>query len=59
MGCFNSKANNEAIICSICLKPILFHDIKYTLSCSHTFHLNCIFEWLKVSATCPYCRSAI
>lgn len=30
-----------------------------TMSCNHTFHTNCIDEWLKNNTTCPNCRFTI
>ena len=35
--------------CSICLEP-------YNLPCGHTYHKECIDEWLKKHNTCPGCR---
>ena len=28
-----------------------------SLSCGHTFHTECLFEWLKTNESCPICRS--
>ena len=45
------------VSCSICLgdeKKDLF-----SLSCYHTFHKECIDEWLAKKATCPYCRQPV
>jgi hypothetical protein len=41
--------------CSICLETIDHTDIK-SLGCNHSFHINCIDEWLKIRRQCPLCR---
>ena len=43
--------NNE---CSICYELTCF-----SLSCNHSFCLNCIFNWCKINPTCPMCRNEI
>ncbi len=47
----------ETIICSICLSS-LDNNIN-TLSCSHSYHDNCINTWTHQNNTCPICRSNI
>ena len=42
--------------CSICSDPITSETGKAELSCSHTFHLNCIGTWFRTNESCPYCR---
>ena len=43
--------------CFICYIP---DNGKLVYSpCNHTFHVNCISNWLQQSSTCPYCRQAI
>ncbi|KAG5681619.1 hypothetical protein PVAND_011035 [Polypedilum vanderplanki] len=41
--------------CSICKCDINERKIRM-LPCSHAFHENCIFQWLKIHPSCPLCR---
>lgn len=54
-------SNNNMIYaqheCCICLQSIV-ECKSVQLSCSHTFHKECIDRWLKMSSTCPLCREA-
>ena len=46
----------ETEYCSICfdrLKPL---DIIRELNCEHSFHINCIEQWLSMNTRCPLCR---
>merc|ERR1719329_1275894 len=48
--------------CAICLEelePQILRDQKpkHVLLCGHTFHRECIDEWMAHSAECPLCRS--
>ena len=45
--------------CSICLGWYENGDELRILACSHHFHLNCVDEWLKITATCPLCVRSI
>ena len=42
--------------CTICVHENAVGDVVTTLSCDHTFHLQCISNWLLVSNSCPMCR---
>ena len=43
--------------CAICLDA---HDHRSVqTSCGHSFHRNCIDEWLGVRGTCPTCRGEV
>ena len=44
--------------CSICLQTLNSQKIK-VLPCEHTFHTDCILEWLTNTNTCPICRKSI
>lgn len=48
------KSLNE---CSICLEVNNNKIIK--TDCNHEFHEKCLFEWNKISMTCPICRGGI
>lgn len=53
--CSVCKGNDyNAIECSICLEHI--HKNNKTLGCSHSFHKQCIDNWLNVNSVCPICR---
>jgi hypothetical protein len=46
----------ESSYCSICMSGIdVGNDIRM-LNCNHTYHCNCIDEWLIKNPSCPDCR---
>lgn len=53
-SCSNNSCSNN---CSICLTNM--DDNLHVLTCKHTFHKECINNWIKKSTTCPICRSII
>ncbi|XP_010534324.1 PREDICTED: putative RING-H2 finger protein ATL69 [Tarenaya hassleriana] len=45
--------------CSICLCDYEARDsVRCIPECNHCFHVDCVDEWLRVSATCPLCRNS-
>ncbi|KAI8546034.1 hypothetical protein RHMOL_Rhmol07G0084500 [Rhododendron molle] len=45
--------------CCICLSEYREKDtIRWVPECNHCFHVDCIDEWLRMSATCPVCRTS-
>lgn len=67
--CFGGvPASGEAIVslpetsvkegeCSVCLENFEAGNSKLRMMpCSHYFHEQCIFDWLRVSHVCPLCR---
>ncbi|CBI35066.3 unnamed protein product, partial [Vitis vinifera] len=45
--------------CSICLSEYRPNEtVRSIPECNHCFHADCIDEWLRMSATCPICRSS-
>lgn len=49
--------NNDS--CSICLEKMILNEEKdiVSMDCEHTFHKECIIEWLKIKHMCPVCRN--
>lgn len=45
--------------CSICLETFIMHEKVKSMPCAHTFHANCIKEWLQRKLNCPVCREEV
>ena len=45
--------------CSICMEDYVAGEKKNTLPCDHTFHKQCIVQWLSSNVACPLCRQVI
>jgi hypothetical protein len=45
--------------CSICLDTFSCLSKIKTLECNHSFHSDCIKEWLRIRPTCPLCRKNV
>lgn len=45
--------------CSICLSDFEPEDSVSAPLCNHTFHVNCLSEWVKYKPDCPVCRTSI
>ncbi|GJM88075.1 hypothetical protein PR202_ga04099 [Eleusine coracana subsp. coracana] len=64
----NSKAPYEGVTpgepglqgeCAICLEDFKAKDALRAMPCSHRFHLDCLFVWLRAKPICPLCRHAL
>ena len=53
-----AKCEGKIDDCSICLSEIKTSEDIIILPCCHTFHNNCIMQWLARNNTCPICRKA-
>ena len=50
----------ENLTCGICLENVVEGMIVKELpGCQHQFHEDCIDEWLRRRALCPYCRREV
>ena len=46
--------------CSICLDPFNEgSEVRKLDQCGHTFHQNCIDEWLGRKGQCPNCKHSL
>ena len=48
------------MVCPICLEKLdaSNEDVLVT-DCNHTFHNDCLVEWLNINTKCPYCRQRL
>mmetsp|Transcript_65573 Transcript_65573/g.58847 ORF Transcript_65573/g.58847 Transcript_65573/m.58847 type:complete len:468 (-) Transcript_65573:197-1600(-) len=42
--------------CAVCMDDLAKGDEMGQLECGHTFHKDCIVEWLDTEPSCPMCR---
>ena len=45
--------------CSICLESYKHKDTAMKISCSHTFHKDCLLKWLQRHQRCPLCQNSV
>lgn len=46
--------------CAVCLGDYQLNEKLQQLPvCKHSFHVNCIDEWLAKNTTCPMCRTSL
>lgn len=41
--------------CSICIEHLVKGNYITTLECAHSYHKDCINEWLLIKRICPLC----
>ena len=46
-------------LCSICIDNIEIGESYTKLECSHSYHRECLKQWVEVKSTCPLCREAL
>jgi hypothetical protein len=42
--------------CAICFSALLSSEIYVVTKCGHTFHRNCILQWIHTGKNCSSCR---
>jgi len=55
----NSHNGGEDLTCSICYSDYVVGEEIRLLPCDHSFHCQCVDEWLAINKTCPLCRRDI
>ncbi|KMZ72577.1 RING finger family protein [Zostera marina] len=57
---FNESFLIRETQCSVCLGDYKSDDrLKRIPPCGHTFHVECIDNWLTTNITCPLCRASL
>ena len=54
----DQSVNSSSPDCSICQDPLL-DPLGQLQPCQHTFHFQCISEWLAQESSCPTCRAPV
>lgn len=57
MGHYDESKKNQE--CIICMTDFLPGDPVRYLPCMHTYHMQCIDDWLMRSFTCPSCMEPV
>lgn len=55
----NSSEHGDNTSCPVCVSDIADGDILCVLPCSHTYHRDCVFKWLKTNKNCPICKQNV
>lgn len=50
---------DEEHLCSICYENAKPGEIVVSFTCKHSFHEDCIHEWVKKEKVCPMCKREI
>mmetsp|Transcript_21744 Transcript_21744/g.46836 ORF Transcript_21744/g.46836 Transcript_21744/m.46836 type:complete len:230 (-) Transcript_21744:417-1106(-) len=53
------KLPEELRTCCVCLEDVCCEQRVRTLPCLHTFHAECVEEWLQKKKVCPLCQFPI
>lgn len=48
----------DDVKCSICQEEYVAGDEVGRLHCEHSFHVNCVNQWLRLKNWCPICKTA-
>ncbi|KAL2343017.1 hypothetical protein Fmac_004302 [Flemingia macrophylla] len=55
-----TKLKTEHVDCRVCLAEFQEGEKVRNLNCRHTFHKECLDQWLQqYCATCPLCRNKV
>ena len=49
----------KAVDCAVCQEDYNKGDKLVDLPCNHTYHKDCVLEWLKRHDACPVCRKPL
>jgi len=55
----SQNEENEDCVCTICILPLEDGDRVADLSCGHTYHVDCLSEWIVKKNSCPLCQGPV
>ncbi|KAJ4980948.1 hypothetical protein NE237_031785 [Protea cynaroides] len=55
---FDDEDRRQFSTCMVCMDEFVKGVVIVKLPCTHFFHGECIFKWLKHKKSCPICRFA-
>lgn len=56
---YKTQSNLDADPCVICRLEFEEGDTLTVLSCKHSYHSECINNWLKINKVCPVCSTEV
>lgn len=59
LPCGTYDCNKKTRECAICMSEFVIGDKVRYLPCMHTYHCDCIDDWLIRSLTCPSCMEPV
>ena len=51
------NGNDDEVLCAVCYEPFRSEETGKQLTCTHSFHSNCIFKWFTHKINCPICKN--
>ena len=52
-------SQDEDDVCPTCLDEYDEENPRYMTACGHHFHIQCMYEWMERSQTCPVCSQVL
>ncbi len=56
---YKYRQRNNTDECTICRRTFKVNDEMCSNTCTHSFHFDCLAEWVKHNPTCPICRTNV
>jgi len=59
VGAAAAALDEEHLNCAVCMSSYDDDEILRTLPCLHSFHRDCVDQWLRTNKLCPLCKTPI
>eukprot|EP01068_Selenidium_serpulae_P019925 Selendium_serpulae@DN749_c0_g1_i1.p4 len=54
-----AKVKTAGVVCTVCHDEVPIGKLVRVMTCGHSFHDDCLQQWLASNNTCPNCRSEL